>query len=101
MSIPVFQVGHVARCSATFEDVNGDAVDPSGGVEFRWRVGSGPVVELTYQGSPGGITRDADGQYHVDISCAVPGLYRYRFVSTGTGQTAGEGEFLVEASKLD
>jgi hypothetical protein len=47
------------------------------------------------------LVKDSTGHYHIDVSASMSGTWRYRWESTGAGQAAEEGAFVVESSGLD
>jgi len=83
------------RCTGTFAagctNVNPDAI------MFKVKTPAGVVTTYTY-GTDAALVRDSTGVYHVDVSVAEAGEYVYRFWSTGTGQAASEGQFVVKAT---
>jgi hypothetical protein len=57
------------------------------------------VTVHDYLSSPGAdIVRDDVGEYHLDLTPTVAGLWTFGFYSTGVGQAAAEGTFRVAAS---
>lgn len=97
--IQLFWKGAVVRVTGSFADADGTPVDPST-VQLQYRVGGGDITTLVY-GQDAGLVRDEEGEYHADIPAATPGRYYWRWESTGTGQTAEEGEFEVAQSRFD
>lgn len=97
MSEPnLYDLGDLVRVSGTFKTQAGAAIDPST-VSFEFRRPDGTVTSYAY---PATIVRDSLGTYHVDIDANAPGTWRYRWESTGTGQAAEEGAFVVKESAL-
>lgn len=60
------------------------------------------TITLTVQDPAGALTpytpaADSPGVYHQDLTPLLTGRWRYRWVTTGAGQTAADGEFAVQA----
>ena len=90
--------GDKVRVSGLVEDAAGVDTDPSV-VKFTYRTPAGVVTTLTY-GVEAALVKTATGQYYVDISADLPGVYTYRFWSTGNGQGASRGQFSVRKTEL-
>ena len=84
------------RCSAVFTNSSGTAIDPTA-VLFKVTNPAGTPTTYTY-GEDDELVKDSVGNYHVDVDANAAGVWRYRFYSTGTGQAAEEGMFIVEES---
>lgn len=82
-----YTVGQLVHVSSAFKNVEGTLLDPTT-VALRVRKPSGTTL------TPG-VTRDSAGQYHADVEVDVPGGWTYYWYSTGSGETAGNGEFYV------
>jgi hypothetical protein len=94
--INCYDKGDVVVCDVVFKDEDDVVADPTS-VFFVFMTPSG--VQTTYiYGVDGELVKDSTGNYHVDVSADVEGQYHYRFYSTGTGQAAAEGQFLVKDS---
>jgi hypothetical protein len=55
----------------------------------------------TYQfegGTDDEIIKDSVGTYHADIDAIIAGTWYYRWFSTGVGQAAIEGRFVIRAA---
>jgi len=98
MSINTYDIGDVARVSAAFTDVNDAAADPST-VSLAFKDPSENVTTYIY-GTDAEVVKDSTGNYHVDIALDEAGTWHYRWVSTGTGATAQEGELVVKPRKV-
>lgn len=96
MTINVYQKGDLARCSAAFRNDAGALIDPTA-VTFVFTTPAGVTTTYTY-GVDSQLVKDSTGNYHVDLSASARGLWLYRWVSTGTGQAAENGQFVVEPS---
>jgi hypothetical protein len=90
-----YDIGDLVRCTGTFAS-SGTNVNPDA-IMFKVKTPAGVVTTLTY-GTDAALVRDSTGVYHVDVSVAEAGEYEYRFWSTGTGQAASEGQFVVKAT---
>lgn len=97
MTINVYDLGQLARVTGLFEDSAGTDTDPST-VTLRVVSPSGVNSVYTYGGSPDTVTRDSVGNYHVDVEADEVGWWFYKWESTGSGQAAQEGEFVVKES---
>ena len=79
--------GDLVRVSASFEDENGAASDPSG-VKLDYKIGRAAKVTLTH-GTDAELVKDSTGNYHADIDTSdSSGILYYRWYATGTGQTS-------------
>jgi len=94
-----YDVGDLVRCTGTFTNAAGTAVDPTA-VSFMLRAPSGTETTYTY-GVDAELVRDGTGVYHVDVDADEEGAWYYRFESTGTGQAAEESRFYVDQSMFD
>jgi hypothetical protein len=81
-----YEQGQVVRATGTFKDAAGNLVDPSV-VKFRVRTPAAVVTEYIY-GVAGDLVKDSTGVYHFDVVLSAPGLWKYRWVSTGIGAAA-------------
>ncbi len=93
-----YDLGDLVRVTGTFKNAAGAAIDP-GTVAFKLRAPAGTVTSYVY-GADSALVRDALGAFHVDVSAVASGTWHYRWESTGTGQAAEEGSFVVEGSAL-
>lgn len=87
------------RCSATFTDSGGTAVDPTT-VIFKFKTPAAAITTYTY-GVDSELVKDDTGLYHVDVDANASGTWYYRFESTGTGQAADEAQFEIYESEFD
>lgn len=98
MSSNIYDVGDLVRCTGTFTDQSGTALDPTA-VYFSFKNPS--EVTTTYQyGVDVQLVKSSTGIYYVDINANDVGIWYYRFFSTGTGQTANEGLFTVPVTNF-
>lgn len=95
MTLNAYDIGDLVRCTGTFAS-SGSNVNPTA-VMFKVKTPAGVVTTYTY-GTDAALVRDSTGVYHVDVSAAEAGEYVYRFWSTGTGQAAAEGKFVIRAT---
>jgi hypothetical protein len=91
-----YQVGDLVRVAAVWTNSAGAPTDPTA-VFAQTKAPDGTVTELEYNADVA-LVKDSTGNYHVDIDANAAGIWRYRFYSTGTGQGANEGYFVVEPS---
>lgn len=94
MTINVHDVGDPVRIAATFLDLSGDPVDPAT-VELHVMDPSGNIGIFHYEASPTDIVRVSTGSFYKDVEADEPGDWYYRWVSTGPGQGAEPGQFVV------
>lgn len=96
MAISTYEKGDLVRVSATFT-AGGVPADPTN--IFCWkRAPSGAASSYQY-GVDEELGRDDDGDYHFDIDASAIGTWYYGFYSTGTGQAADEGKFVVSPTQ--
>lgn len=94
-----YDVGDLVRISSEFTvQSSGAAITPTAVyVDVKTPAG----VTTTYQ-----YTVDAEvilsgtGEFYMDVSATEGGRWLYRWYSTGTGQAAEPGEFIVRANPL-
>jgi hypothetical protein len=91
-----FDYGDKPRLTGTFEQADGTDIDPTK-VFFKFTDPSGTTDTYEY-GTDAELVKSATGIYYVDVDCDEVGVFRWRFYSTGTGQAAEEGWFVVEPS---
>lgn len=89
-----YDIGDLARLTATFT-MDGAAVDPST-VSLIVKAPDGTLTTKVY-GTDAELERTATGVYRMDLTITQAGTYRYRWVSTGTGKAAEEGQFDVRS----
>jgi hypothetical protein len=95
MSINVYATGSLVRLTASFTSADdGSAIDPDG-VTLRVKPPSGVAVTYTYLVDVG-LVRDMLGSFHFDVDATAQGRYFYHWKSTGAGQAAFDGEFVVK-----
>jgi hypothetical protein len=93
-----YDEGDLVRVTGTFTNAAGTAVDPAA-VTAYCRNPSRVVTTFVY-GTDVEVVRSATGVYYMDINANEPGLWRYGFRSTGSGQGADEHRFYVEGSSF-
>lgn len=93
-----YHVNSPIRLSITFEEDDGDDIDPTGSVILKTRSPSGTETTYTY-GTDDEIQRVATGQYTGDFTPDESGRWFFRWETTGVATTfATEGDVLVQAS---
>jgi hypothetical protein len=93
-----YDLGDVARISTIYTiTATGAVLDPT---TVTMVVMAPDRTETTYTYAGGTVTKDSTGNYHVDVSIAAAGLWRYRWTSTGTGQASEEGAFEVRPRRV-
>ena len=97
-SINTHDVGDLVRCSGAFTTSAGAATDPAA-VFFKYKDPSGNIATLQYT-VDAELVKDSTGNYHVDVDADESGTWYYRFYGTGSGQSAGEAKFKVQASEF-
>lgn len=92
----MFDIGDKIRITGTFTlaDTN---TDPTA-VTLKVKDPSGSIDTYTYAGSS--VTRSAAGVYYKDISLDEAGDWYYRWIGTGTVETAEEERFAVRKSRI-
>lgn len=93
-----YDKGDLVRISGAFATADGTAVDPDA-VLCETLDPAGVTTAYTY-GTDAELTRDSAGHYHLDIDAGQAGVWYYRFYSTGNGQAADEGTFIVAQSNF-
>lgn len=90
-----YTIGNGVRLSAQF--YNGTTLtDPT---EVRCRIIDPTGAETVRIWPSGvGITRDATGTFHADVTPTIAGIWHYRWQSSGQLDAANEGAFTVPAS---
>jgi hypothetical protein len=92
--------GELLRCVGTWQDkTNSDAYIDPGVVKFKYIKPGLAAVTLTYL-TDVEVVRDSQGMYHVDLDLDVSGKWYYKFFSTGVGQSAKIGTFLVDVAPI-
>jgi hypothetical protein len=93
-----YDLGDLVRVTGAFKDAAGEPIDPTA-VSFKLRDPTGAVTTFVYGVAPA-LVKDSTGHYHIDVSASMSGTWRYRWESTGAGQAAEEGAFVVAPSGL-
>ena len=76
-----YDKGDLVRCTGTFTNSDGDAVDPAA-ILFKVKDPSGNVTSYTY-GVDDDLVKLTAGVYYVDVDADEVGEWWYRFYSTG------------------
>lgn len=93
-----YDIGDVVRISNVFTVTSSGAVIDPGTVTLV--VMAPDTTEATYTYAGSSVTKDSTGTYHVDISPAMAGIYRYRWTSTGTGAGSEESRFEIRPRRV-
>lgn len=94
----IYDIGDVVRCTGSFKDNTGAAIDPPT-VKFKKKDPAGTITTLTY-GVDSAVVKDSVGNYRCDVDCDRAGIFYYRWESTGGGKGAQEASFEVAASQF-
>lgn len=94
-----YVVGNLIRCEGTFENEDGDFIDPTGTVLFKFKNPAGAITTYVYL-TDVQLIRDSTGHFHVDVNIDTHGMWWYRFQSTGDGKAADETSFSVLRSEF-
>ena len=93
-----FDVGDLIRITANVIDLANDPIDPSGFKLYIKRPNA-VITTLIFNTDPE-IVKDTVGQYHIDLSVDLAGLWYVRWEATGTGQSAEEDSFYVQSTRF-
>lgn len=95
----VYDIGDKATLRASFTDDSSPAqpADPSA-LTFYLKLPDGTVTEYVY-GTDAELVRDAVGEYHVDWTITVHGVYWYLFAGSGDVVAVEEETFTVRTRK--
>jgi uncharacterized protein YfaS (alpha-2-macroglobulin family) len=93
-----FEVGDLVRVTGTVKNKAGQQIDPAT-VKFSVKPPNGIVTTYTY-GIDAQLVRESQGNYRIDINANAPGLWHYRFFSTGSEQAAKEDQFRVKPTQF-
>lgn len=98
MPTNVYDAGDLVRTSVTFTNSAGNPADPTD-ITFYVTNPDGTVITYEY-GTDAELVKDDTGDYHVDLTPSVYGMWYYRFVGTGDVISAGENFFVVKRSRI-
>lgn len=93
-----FDVGDLVRVTITFS-VGGSNIDPTG-LTFRHKDPSGNTSATFTYGTSSEVVRESTGVYYSDVSVDEAGVWRVRWATTGTYQSAVEDDFYVRTSNF-
>lgn len=93
-----YDKGDLVRCSGAFTDSDGVVQDPDA-IIFKVKNPSDNTTTYTY-GVGVELVKDSVGNYHVDVDADEVGVWYYRFVGTGAGQSAEEGDFTIRGTEF-
>lgn len=88
-----YDLGDVVRVTGTWTDSDGTATDP-GTIVFSYTDPEGTATSLTY-GVDAEVVKSSTGVYYVDVTASLEGTWFWRWVATGSGASADEGQFAV------
>lgn len=92
----IYDRGDKIKVTGTFTNISGAYIDPTS-VYLQYITPAGVTSNLMY---PTTISRTSSGIYYADISINQTGEYWYRVHSSGVGQAAAEGGFIVKRSRF-
>ena len=87
-------IGDLIRVSRTFLNAAGAAADPSA-VVFTLKDPEGVIT------TPPATDDTGTGNYYVDVTPTVAGVYRYKWTSTGDPQLMDQGTFTVRRDRTE
>lgn len=91
--------GQPVRLTSAYQDsVTGNPVDPST-VQFLIETPCGRMTTYTYA-TDAELVKASVGNYYIDVTPTEGGRWHFRWVSTGTGAGATEGDFVVQTSRF-
>ena len=94
----IYDVGDLVRVTGTFTNAAGVAQDPTT-VTFKYAKPSGTQTSLVY-GTSILVVKSGTGVYYVDVNADEAGTWLYLWKGTGTGQSADESSFIVQANRI-
>jgi hypothetical protein len=94
-----YDKGNLVRVSVTFKTPTGTPVDPSV-VVCQVEDPLGTTTTNTYTTIGGSIAKTGTGAYYYDVDGDMTGIWKYRWYSTGTGQSADESLFEINESEF-
>lgn len=90
-------VGQVVKLEATFTTTAGAFIDPTL-VTFTILPPNSTSIEVTSATTD--VAHPSTGVYTYNQEATLPGVWNYRSHSTGVGQSAGEGWFVVRHTQV-
>ena len=93
MASTFYDIGDQVRLSALFTNAAGVGTNPTKTL-LLVRAPDSDETEPT-------IVSDGNGAYHYDLSLDEAGKWHWRWVGTGTVETASEGELVVRRSAFE
>jgi hypothetical protein len=98
MADELFDLGDTVRLEHDFYSLAGVLTDPTT-IKCVIRAPDTTEVTRTYAGAT--VSKTSTGLYYTDYAPAAPGLYRVRWVGTGTVASAEESAFTVRPTLFD
>ena len=95
MPVNAYHVNQLVRLTATLT-VSGVATDPAT-LTIRVKDPTGAEVVYTLVSNPA-LVKDSVGNYHIDITVGIAGLWSYHLESTGAVQASDDEQFVVLAA---
>lgn len=89
----IYSLGALPKLSAIFSIVGGGLIDPTT-VACEIEKPDGTILPFVYITDPE-IVRDSLGTFHMFVDADQSGMWKYRWFSTGTGQTANMRQFRI------
>jgi hypothetical protein len=87
--------GDLVRASAAFTNTAGTATDPAV-VKFRFKAPSAATYTEYIYLTDAQLVKASTGNYYVDLdTTGEPGIWKFRFYSTGSGQAAEQKKFKI------
>lgn len=92
-----YKQGELVRVSGVFETPAGDPTDPT---TVKVTIVRPDGDTSTYvHGTDAALVKASVGDYYIDVSATIPGVWTYWWHSEGTGQAADEKKFLVDPAE--
>lgn len=93
-----YDVGDMIRCSVSFKDLNGTAIDPTN-VTIKIQKPNQTIVEYVYL-VDGGVIKDSVGNYHYDFLITLDGMHTFGWFGSGNMSAVETSTFFVNPSKF-
>lgn len=93
------ELGQAVRLTGAFLNASGAAANPTT-VTVRFGVAivappPDPTATSLVFGVDAAVIQDSTGNYHADVVLAVPGVYVFQWIGTGTVAAVSRGQFRV------
>ena len=90
-----YDVGDVARITASFTNSAGTAVDPTSLAMYHGIVRPLVTLVTSLVYGPHSITRISAGEYYTDVAVNSHGEWHYRWIGAGANAAAVSGKFIA------